>query len=57
MKDFILRIFGIDSDIFDYVLASEQTLNENLHNNVACAVDAIIYDGKLSGMLTSSQRE
>lgn len=57
MQDFRLRLFGIDSDILDSVLASENTLNANVHDNLACAVDAIIYDGKLPGTLAPSQRE
>ena len=57
MNDFRLRIFGIDSDILESVLSTEDALNASIHDNLSCAVDAIIYDGKLPGRFTPSQTE
>jgi hypothetical protein len=57
MKDYRLRLFSIDAGKLDQILASEESLNANLHDNISCAVDAIIYDGKMSGELSPSPRE
>jgi len=57
VDDLRLRLFNIDSDILQGLLKSEESINANLHDNIACAIDAIIYDGEMSGMLTPSRRE
>lgn len=55
--DMRLRLFTIDGDVMEDVLSSEEALNSNLHDNISCAVDAIVYDGKLPGQLAPLQRE
>jgi len=57
MKDYRLRMFNLDIEMLDSELSSEKALNANLHENLACAVDSIVYDGKLPGMFTPSMRE
>ena len=57
LQDFRLRIFNVDSDTLDSTLATQESLNANLHDDISCAVDAIMYDGKLPGVYTPSQRE
>jgi hypothetical protein len=57
VDDLRVRLFGIDSKQLDTKLASETSLNANLHDDIACSVDAIIYDGKMPGRLSPSQRE
>lgn len=57
VRDFRLRLFNVDSDRLESLLTSEESLNANVHDNIACAVDAIIYDGKMTGTFTPSERE
>lgn len=57
MKDMRVRLFTLDHDTLESVLDSEESLNANIHDNIACTIDAIIYDGKQPGTFTPSQRE
>lgn len=57
MKDMRVRLFTLDHDTLESILDSEESLNANIHDNVACTIDAIIYNGKQPGTFTPSQRE
>lgn len=52
-----LRIFRLDDVALDKILSTEQSLNANIHDDLACAVDSIIYDGRLPGEYSPTQRE
>ena len=56
-KDSRLRIFSIDDGKLETVLGGTDGLNASLHDNVACALDAIIYEGKEPGTYTPLMRE
>lgn len=56
-QDTRVRLFSLDNAALDSVLASEESLNANLHDQISCTVDAIIYDNKQPGQFTPSQRE
>lgn len=55
--DMRLRLFTIDGDVMEDVLDGETALNSNLHDNISCAVDAIIMNNKLPGGFAPLQRE
>jgi hypothetical protein len=57
MDDFRLRLFSIDSNKLDAELATTRSLDASIHDNLACAVDAIIYNDKVPGTFSPSQRE
>lgn len=57
VQDFKLRIFRINSHSLDDILSTEKALNANIHDDLACAVDAIIYDNNPSGGTGILQRE
>lgn len=52
-----LRIFSADDEKLGTILKSSDGLNANLHDNLSCAVDAIIYEGRESGSYTPLMRE
>lgn len=56
-NDARLRTFRIDDAILGNKLATEETLNASIHDDIACTVDSIIYDGKQVGDYTPLQRE
>jgi len=51
------RIFTMDDEKLESILESTDGLNASIHDNIACAVDAIIYNGKEEGEYTPLLRE
>jgi len=46
MENFRLRLFSIDDEKLDTLLNTEVATNANIHDDISCAIDAIIYHGK-----------
>lgn len=56
-NDLRLRLFSIDDVRLDQILSTADGMNANFHDDIACAVDAIIYDGKMPGQFSPNMRE
>jgi len=58
VRDFRFRTFSIDDSILDAELSGTNSLNANVHDDVACFVDSIIYNNtNLSGRFVPLMRE
>ena len=57
MNDYRLRLFSIDPEKLEDILSDEGATNGDIHDNISCAVDAIMYDGKVPGQLSPTPRE
>ncbi len=44
VKDIKARLFTFNGERIDHILSSTDSLNANLHDNIACSLNAVIYD-------------
>lgn len=56
-RDSRLRLFNLDDVTLNDKLATVDTLDASIHDNLSCAVDTVIYDGSVKGNLAPLPRE
>jgi hypothetical protein len=57
VNDMKLRIFTFDDEILNEVMSDYQGINSNIHANISCAVDSIIYEGNTPGPNTPYMKD
>jgi hypothetical protein len=57
VNDYRLHLFTLNDDKLNDILGSPEGLNNSIHQNISCILDAIIYEGKEPGLYSPPMRE